>query len=539
MEPATGVPCLVVHDLGEAVDFYRDVVGLDPQVTLDTPGGRVALVRGHGATVLLQERPDHPPRADRSAPEAPLRGPWAAALLVGDLDALHSRLASAAERPVGDVVPAFGARFFEFVDCAGNLVCVGESAAVGLADPACNGRGGLLRGIRSVIGEKAKQLRSGLHDTVATARARPRERAFRAFYDNLADKHEPFYMFFTSGLLHWAAAAESHVPRDTNLVLLGSGLTDAEQTWITTHLDRPFHHITERIDDIAAWQLLFAVNEQSFGWLDIDCFVLNPGVFAELADIAPDVSMNCGWSMATDFGFPVAGTHLLFVNRAAIDAVRAARVAADPGTHDWDGQARPLPQLGHNRIPTRRARTLLHQVVPDHGGRPAFVSGAFYDTLVLYQLLARAIGYPVRPLRPLARRCTLPHDAESVDQSHWPEDVSDELFHLCGISYYNRFSDNPGILALYLAAEMVVLGNLLSPDPAEVPQQYTEKRNSIQEELAEMGMTPAQARQRFRRHLVDSRGLSETAAEQVLDSGRRPPQALDPAGSTPATDRTP
>ncbi|MFC5288500.1 VOC family protein [Actinokineospora guangxiensis] len=532
------MPCLVVHDLDEAVDYYRDVVGLEPQVTLDTPGGRVALVRGYGVTLLLQERTGQPNRADRAPPEVPLQGPWAAAFLVGDIDALHARLADDGRRPPGDLVPAFGARFFEFVDCAGNLVCVGESAAVGLAEPGCDGRTGLRGAIGGVLADGLVRARAAAHETAAALRARPRERAFRAFYDRLTTKSEVFYMFFTGGLLHWAAAAESHVPPEINLVLIGSALDDAERAWIAENLDRPFHHIDERTDDIAAWQLLFEVNEHSFGWIDIDCFVLNPEVFAELADVSPTASMNCGWSMTTDFGFPTAGTHLLFVNRAAIQAVREAGVPADPGTHDWDGHARPLPQLGRNRVPTRRARALLSRVVPDHGGRPAFVSGNFYDTLILFQLLARSLGYPIASLRPLARRCTLPYDAESTDHAHWPEDVSDELFHLCGISYYSRFSENPGILSLYLSAEMVILDNFLANSPTATPAQYPAKRNTIGDDLAALGMTTDQARPRFRRHLIDSRGLSETGAERVLDSGRRPPRPLDHAGSTPATDRT-
>nr|AGS49682.1 hypothetical protein [uncultured bacterium esnapd14] len=528
VQQGIGIPCLVVDDLTTGVDYYRDIVGFDVVFKIDTETTRMALLRGYNAGLLLQESAG---RVRPAGPPVPMAGPWDAALLVSDLESMLDRLRSAGADVLGDPVSAFGSRFAEFVDCAGNVVCLGEGtgALIGVTTPVSGRR--WWPALRGSVLDQAARLRSALRIRTAVVRRREDVRELQRFYRSLPEQRDVYYMFFTSGLLHWVAAAEAHVPPDTNLVLLGSALTDAEQAWIAANLRRPFHHVRTRLDDIAAWQYLFEVNRHNFGWLDIDCFVLNPEIFTELAAVPPQASMTCGWSMASDFGFPVAGTHLLFVNLAAIEAVRSAGVDADPGTFDWTGCARPLPQLGFNRVPNGRTRRLLRQVLPDDGsGRLRFLSGGFYDTLMVYQVLARALGYPVHPIRALARRCTLPVDVDSTDPAHWPEDVSNELFHLCGISYYRRFADNPGIHALYLGAELVMLDNLFAYSATEPPELYTGERDRITAELTAYGYTAAEARQRFRRHLVDARGLTEATADRVLDSGRqRTGRAVDVA----------
>jgi hypothetical protein len=147
-----------------------------------------------------------------------------------------------------------------------------------------------------------------------------------------------------------------------------------------------------------------------------------------------------------------------------------------------------------------------------------------------YQVIARALGYPVHQVRTLGRRCTLPVDAESTDPAHWPEDVSEELFHLCGISYYTMYSENPGIHALYLAAELVMLDNLFAGSVTEPPKLYADKRSAAVAGLAKYGIAAAEARGHFRRHLINGRRLDEAAADRVLDSGRqRARHAMDMA----------
>jgi hypothetical protein len=117
-------------------------------------------------------------------------------------------------------------------------------------------------------------------------------------------------MFFTRGLLHWVTKSRSYVPDDVNLMLLGSDLPDYEQEWIRKTIRRPFHNIGMRINDKLAWTFLFDVNEYSFGWLDIDCLVLNGDLFAEMSAIADSNSVNGVWWHDTGSGFGLSATSL-------------------------------------------------------------------------------------------------------------------------------------------------------------------------------------------------------------------------------------
>jgi len=128
------------------------------------------------------------------------------------------------------------------------------------------------------------------------------------------------------------------------------------------------------------------------------------------------------------------------------------------------------------------------------------------------QVLARAVGYRVHQTRELARRCRAPVDAESTDPGHWPEDMSDELFHLFGISYYRTHDYEPGIRGLYLAAEYT----MLDAAAAILPDRYAKLKEKIAAELAAVGQAAGAAQDRMRRHLIDSRKVSPAAADRIL-----------------------
>jgi hypothetical protein len=391
---------------------------------------------------------------------------------------------------------------FDFADGQGNVICIGQSAEEFLAaiEPARQGR--------------LARWRMRFDRLAADRQERALFRQFREFHRGLAYRQDAFYMFFTTGLLHWVAKAESFVPADVNLVLLGSALTQAEQEWIAGHLRRPFHHIARPVDDVTAWEFIFAASEENFGWLDIDCFVLNPGLFAELASIDEKTSINCTWSWDSGLGFKVANTHFAFLNAAAIRAVQQRGAHPGPGAYDWHGSARRFPpRKCFMRIPSAEQQALLLEVLPpDPDGRPRLLEGDYFNTLIVYQLMARAAGYSVTQVRPLARRCRMPVDADSIDPEHWPEDMSDELFHLYGVSYYRTHDYDAGIRGLYLAAEYAMLQNAASL----LPEPYAHQRDGVAAELTSMGVNPASARDRMCRHLMDGRGLSRAAADRVL-----------------------
>jgi hypothetical protein len=90
--------------------------------------------------------------------------------------------------------------------------------------------------------------------------------------------------------------------------------------------------------------------------------------------------------------------------------------------------------------------------------------------------------------------------------------MSDELFHLFGISYYRTHDYEPGIRGLYLAAEYT----MLEATAAALPARYARLREAIAAELAAAGQAVDTARDRMRRHLIESRKVSPAAADRIL-----------------------
>jgi hypothetical protein len=340
--------------------------------------------------------------------------------------------------------------------------------------------------------------------------ARHRER-FRQFYRELPGQQDLYFMFFSRGLLHWVTKSLSFVPDHVNLVLLGTDLPDDEQNWIRENLKRPFHNVGTRINDKIAWKFLFEVNEFNFGWLDIDCFVLNSDLFADMRTIAGQDSVNGTWWFDTDFGFELSATYFMFVNVQAIQALRAARIVHSPNCYaDHIMSCPPFGQNYYNEPLTRRAkRQLLRVVPPDEAGNPR--PPAYEDhfaTTVVPQLMARSLGFGARHVRNL-RRHAWNHEGY--------EQASDEIVHIGAVSYASALSENyrpindPGMELRFLLADNVALG-----DGSRLPASYGPKREFITAELARAGFTPAAARDAARQHLISERGLSPHAAELVV-----------------------
>ncbi len=485
-----------MRDARAAAAYYRDVLGFDQVALLGGNPPSFAIVRRNGAMLLLQDVAGSPDQTPAAGP------PWDALLLVDDVQAVHSALRGRGVASLGKIDgKGIGWDSFDFSDPYGNVICVGRSTAAFFAAHAPR---------ESPV--------SRLRGAWRKRRSRREERAlldeFQRFYDRLPDKRNVFYMFFTSNLLHWVGHAESFVPREVNLVLLGAGLTPDERRWLAERVNRPVHHIALPVDDVTAWEFLFATNRHDFGWLDIDCFVLNEKLFDEMTNISPETSINCTWTWDSGQDFRVAATHFLFVNAEVIRAMASHGVAASPSTYDWTGGPRKFPpRRCFMKVPTERERELMLTVLPaGEDGRPRFIEGSYYNTLVVYQVLAQAIGHRVHQVRRLARRCAMPTDAESTDPRHWPEDMSDELFHLYGVSYYKTHHQEPGIRALYLAAEYAMLDST----GTTLPPQYEKYRETIAAELVASGVEPTTARERFRRHLIEGRGLNEATADRVL-----------------------
>lgn len=328
--------------------------------------------------------------------------------------------------------------------------------------------------------------------------------AFQAFYAGLRNKQAIFYSFFTAGLLHWVWHSARLAPADANLVLLGSALDPEEQDWLR-RLGRPFHHIALDVDDKTVWEFLFRTNRHDFGWLDIDCLVLNPALFGEMARIEPDVLANCVFSFRGRDCLDVPLTYFIFLNAGVIRSV-TARVPVSPCTYSYRrSRAARRGAYAFARVLTPELIALLAKVLPrGSDGRPLFLSeDSYYDTLQVYQAAAQALGFRLHKVRPIG----------------W-EAASDELVHVGKASYYRTRWDDPDSpekrhsYALLLQTEYLLLVGIRD----QMPARYGQLLEELSNELAILGI-PAEPR-RIRETLQamgSGAGLGAGALARVFD----------------------
>jgi predicted enzyme related to lactoylglutathione lyase len=494
-----GIPVLPVEDIDVGVDYYQRFLGFGLIARSDEPAMAV-LGRGGSAVLLRTAGPTDPARH----PGGREAGAIDAVLSSDDLDTTFADLSVrgvALRSPV--VAHQVLGRMFVINDRFGNVLCFSEAPdRVGAA-------------LRRKLRYAAVRLHAARFARAAAADLRPHYEAFQRFYERLDNKQDIFYMFFTGGLVHWAAKAASYVPPEVNLVLLGSHLSAEERQWVTTNLRRPLHHIDVHTNDWAVWDFLFDANRHNFGWLDIDCLALNGDIFAEVAKVPADAAVNCLWSYDSGFGFRIANTYLVFINAEAIRTLRERGIPVSARPHDWRGGDRSA-QAGKRcfyRIPSARERRVMLDVVPSDGyGRPRPPgSGAFFDTLSVYQILARASGYRTNQVRNLDNPMLGPVE-EGKPRSLDPQGMSDELIHVGGISYYHAHFRDPSVRVRYLAADFVTLA-AWAP---RLPAPYGEQLESVAEELRSFGADPGGAADALRDYLCGTGGLSPAAAGRAI-----------------------
>lgn len=356
---------------------------------------------------------------------------------------------------------------------------------------------------------------------------------FRCFYESIPVKKGVYYLFFTTGLLHWAAKSLEFVPASVPVVLIGAGLTAEERNWVRQELCRPFFHFEEKVDEGIVWHYLAAVNREDFGWLDIDCFVLSDGLFGETARVPRSASMNCVWSYEygkrtaspARFDFRVLRTFFLFIN---VDVIREL----DGGNLPWS----PRPFLldaapassSFKRYDTfdvleeAHTRTLA-RILPKNGdGMPVFPAQVIkkdgfvsrhLDTLVLYQLLAHSMGYPIHRVRNLDEDGTA---------------LTDEIVHIGSVSYYRSFA-NPGYevvngeeRARYneIYERVLLLDHtIVSQFERRLPKSYSVYRRMLEYDIKRLGISSGDVKEKALQKLT-GQGMSRRAAERICGSCR-------------------
>jgi hypothetical protein len=374
----------------------------------------------------------------------------------------------------------------------------------------------------------------------ARALAERRERRELAeFYRGLPRREAILYMFFTADLLHWLDRALAFVPADVNLVLIGSDLSPGEISWIRSRYRHPFHHIRSRLDDNSVLELVFQMAEHDFGWLHVDCFVLDPRLFGEMAALAPDVVANCIWSHPVANGTAAAlHSAFVFLNFRVIQEVRARGIEVSPCTYSYGGSSigRTVTHRKlYSRVPTRRQVGLLRRVLPPGViGLPQYpLRNGYFQVLVLFQLVANALGYRLHHVRELLR-----------DGSGSASSFSNEIVHINGVATYKRYKEDDGSVGgrfypVLLQADYALLASLCGQpapnqsgrDPSNpLPPRYHQLLAELESELARLGIPPRAVRSNLRGFLAE-RGIGEDSLDRIL--GRD-----EPAGEPTAAARS-
>lgn len=295
---------------------------------------------------------------------------------------------------------------------------------------------------------------------------------FRRFHAALVDRRDVFYVFFTTNLLQWVTKTLELVPPDVNLALLGCDLSSDELD-VLPRFGRPFHHIRARVDDKTIWSFLCDVSEENFGWLDVDCLVFNPDLFAEMRNIEPDVAAIGPFGVQGRSRVPLVNTFLVFVNIAAWRAVRE-RTPISPISYSYTGSE--LGRVGsyaRSKIPTLKEMELLLPALPsDWTGYPVFLSprGRFFDTLFVYQMIAWGLGYRL------------------VRVPAGPSDV----LHIGKVSYYRSWKGMKVMPRWYteLYPQLLALDYALLDEQRDtLPPQYTALHAESERELARLGLS--------------------------------------------------
>ncbi|HVR07371.1 MAG TPA: hypothetical protein VMW75_04940 [Thermoanaerobaculia bacterium] len=355
-------------------------------------------------------------------------------------------------------------------------------------------------------------------------------REFAEFYRRLPHREDIVYMFFTTGLLHWLDRALRFVPASVNLVLVGSDLSADEIAWIRARYRWPFHHVRSRVDDNTVLDFAFRMAEHNFGWLHVDCFVLNPRLFAEMAQLADDVVANCIWSHPGAGGSVALHSAFVFLNFAVIRALRAQGIEVSPLAYHYQGGSVGRTITGrrlYSRVPTRRHVELLSRALPpDASGLPQYPQrGGYFQILVLFQMVANALGYELHHVRELVR-----------DGTGSASNFSDEIIHVNGVATYKAYKEtDPSIggrfYPLLLQADYVMLSTL---DGAPPPR-YRQLLRELEAELTRLRITPGETQRNLGAFLAE-RGIAEDRLAMILGRGGRTPR-LAPISEAAAAGR--
>lgn len=200
----------------------------------------------------------------------------------------------------------------------------------------------------------------------------PVRTAFSAFMAETGLKRSQsplFALTFRTGGMHFAAKALEFVPKEIDVLIAGTNLTPAEVDFLAA-TGRPVFNSSHRYDNELVYEMLMNETEGPFGWVDADCFVLNPVIWRRLlAPMDDDVASHTAFTY-DPLGF--AKSVLVLFDRKARDLLRSEGTTLNSYALEPTNVGRAAPHAISRLLCDRHHRDLRQVlgVEPDGGLRP-------------------------------------------------------------------------------------------------------------------------------------------------------------------------
>jgi hypothetical protein len=284
-------------------------------------------------------------------------------------------------------------------------------------------------------------------------------------------------------------------------VLIGSGLTPEEEAYLHTYVNQPFHSIRSHVSDQTVWEWLFDINHTNFGWLDVDCLVLNPQLFDEMKRLPDDVAMNGCWQ--TYQGWTFLATYFLFINHRVLAdmKIRVPGISPKVGLPLWKLNSRLGPMKTLRLFFRRQAKPLKMSDLSLV--RQTGVQKRVFDTTMFYQAACIASGYKLGAIR------------ELNNDERFNAFCSEELLHVSGISWYRKHYLSQEVIAPdYLVLRAVIDYLLLDAADPKLPPNYAILKEQIRRML---GGHPRALRKHVHRFLLMTGFTEQTFSKPGLE----------------------
>lgn len=328
---------------------------------------------------------------------------------------------------------------------------------------------------------------------------------FNNFYSKLENKKDIFYMYFTAGLLHWVKKSLSFVPESVNVVLIGAGLGEEEKEWICENYEYPYHNFNKWYSDHYVWEVLFLINEYSFGWIDIDCFIFNPDYFKKITQIDKQTGINTLFSYKdVEFGNHISDTFFLFINIDVLhtiwEQIQVSPVASKPDQPD-DGS------LGLLKVIQEDENEIIKKVMSsDENGyaltpkwNNTMTRLKFYDSTIVYQLTLIALGYEIKNINEFCN-----------------EKQSKQAMHIGASSYYRIIDTNkPAFLKQYRMTA-IINGLIHQQFVNSLPKEYKLRGRLIRNDFIKTGLNEEE-RKEFLYRMRDDLNIEHQAFERLIN----------------------